>query len=244
MPVIGRIAELREAVRLRVRERFWPGAAEAPQHIALGTFCHVAAALRETGLRGWTGPFDWIFSTPGMVADCIADDFSALLDPRHLRSVPAGQLTHGARKQCRHLLFEARYDLPPLFNHHDPAALPADLKALERSVGRMRRALHGRRQNILYMMSEVTWPDAEIARLAAQLGALPSRNTLAFITLLRDGDDQSLSMRERAGTGTRVVDVEIGVRTRSSGVRFADPADDLHLTTVLRGVSTRLVAAG
>jgi len=34
-------------------------------------------------------PFDWTFSSPAMVSDCLADDFKAFLDPREY--IPIGK---------------------------------------------------------------------------------------------------------------------------------------------------------
>jgi hypothetical protein len=230
------------AAALGAARRFWrrvrpvpPGAAE---HVALGTFCHVAAALRESGLRRWTGPFDWIFSTPAMIAACIEEDFATFLDAGNLRSVPEAELTNGARKQCRHVLFESRYGLPAIFNHHDPAARVEDAEALRRSADRMRKALGGAGRNVLYLMSEVTWPEDEMTGLQAALGRLPSRNVLVVLTVSGGAVRQSWGITSDAEAhGCRRVDVRIETLSASTGVRFADPADGPFLESVLRALS-------
>ena len=212
------------------------GAVGPVNHVALGTFCHVATALRDLELRRWTGPFDWIFSTPAMVADCLDDDFAALLDPRHLRSVPPAELTGGAKRQCRHVLYEGRFGLPTLFNHHDPTQSPADLSALERAVGRMRLALDGSRSNTFYMMSERAWPADEIAAVEAALAARSPRFVLAVITVEPEARVAGWS----ATSDGRIRQARLTVRSRSRGTRFADPADDALLADAigqLAGVS-------
>ena len=200
-------------------------------HVAFGTFCHIAWTLRETGLRRWTGPFDWIFSTPAMLSECLADDFSALLDPGQLESVPAERRTHGARRQCRHPAFEARYGLPTLFNHHDPSRPGPDRRALERAVGRLRAALAGPGRNQLYLLSECAWPEAELAELGARLGRYPSRNRLLVLAVESGGG--RADAERTGGDGVARLDLRLRTRTRSQSVRFGDPADDELLRRTL-----------
>lgn len=220
------------------RLRAWLGgqapARDAVNHVALGTFCHAASALRDAGLRRWTGPFDWIFSTPAMIEACLADDFAALLDPGQLESVPAESRTNGADRQCRHPAYEARYGLPILFNHHDPARLPADRRALERAVGRLRAALAGPGRNCFYMLSEYRWPEEELGALAARLDRYPSRNLLVVIAV-------ESGPRAAAETGDAVgrLDIRLSTGTRSRSVRFGDPADDELLRRTLLSVAER-----
>lgn len=214
------------------------------EHVALGTFCHVASALRDAGLRRWTGPFDWIFSTPAMISACLADDFAALLDPAQLASVCPAELAHGAKRQGRHLVYEERYGLPPLFNHHDPVASPADARSFERATGRLRAALGAGGRNVLYMMSEVRWPEDEVAELASRLGRTASRNTLAILTVEGGAAAHASTMGERNVEGCRVLDVDLRTYSRSTGIAFSDPRDTPFLDSMLRKVVARHDTAG
>ena len=209
-------------------------------HVALGTFCHAAAGLRDADLRLWSGPFDWIFSTPGLILDCLTDDFTALLDPRQLVSVPASELTNGARRQCRHPAFEARYNLPIIFNHHDPASSRADLWRLKRSVARFRAALAGDAPNVFYMLSERAWPEEELSRLAVTLAGPRTSNSLAVVTLAATEDLHDVTLVDVAAPGCRRLDVAITSRSRSRGAAFGNAEDDRHLVQALRRVAARL----
>ncbi|WP_375458978.1 hypothetical protein [uncultured Enterovirga sp.] len=205
-------------------------------HVAFGTFCHIAVALRDTRLRRWAGPFDWIFSSPGLIADCLEDDFATLLDPGQLRSVPEAELTFGAKRQCRHPLYEERHGLPPLFNHHDPALVPADAAALHRSVRRLRLALGTTRRNALYMMSETRRDERDIERLAALMAPLPSRNELVILTTSVAPGRSRTERRHDLGN-VAVREVELGLATASLGIAYPDPADDADLREVLGAVA-------
>ena len=241
-------------LRAGVRDRLSPPRPDSVAHVPFGTFCHIASLLRDTGLRRWTGPFDWIFSTPGLLADCLDDDFAAFLDPAHLRSVPEAELTGGAKRQCRHLLFEERYGLPVLFNHHDPVASASDRESFERAVSRFRTALRSGR-TVLYSMSERRWPEAEWERLAAALARYPdpmgtrgappiglavtspamTREMMRLVVVTVEGGKMQRSWRteERRIGDVPSTFVDVGTLTRSIGVRFQDPEDDAYLRRIL-----------
>jgi Putative papain-like cysteine peptidase (DUF1796) len=104
--------------------------------VSLGSFCLPGLIFRDNGLRRYSLPFDWIFSTPPMVRDCLADDFSAFLDRRYYRSVSHERKEPGAE----HELYKARYDLPTLFAHRDPTR-EADYLHLTRCVARFRQLM-------------------------------------------------------------------------------------------------------
>lgn len=221
----------------RLVDRFRP--LPRVNHVAFGTFCHVASSLRAAGLRRWTGPLDWIFSAPGLIAEGLDDGFAAFLAPEHLRSVPAAERTHGAKRQCRHLAYEARYGLPILFNHHDPAGSATDRQALGRAVRRMRRVLEPGHANLFYMMSEVAWPADDVAALARRLGAGPARNALVVITA-RGGEPErswSQSVGPGSGPGCPVLAVDLRTRSRSNGVLFPDPEDEAFFQDALRALA-------
>lgn len=47
---------------------------------SLGTLCHTAYIMKQLSLKTTSYPFDWIFSNPEMIIDCISDKFSKFLD--------------------------------------------------------------------------------------------------------------------------------------------------------------------
>lgn len=217
-----------------------PGHELRARHVSLGTFCHTSAALDKCGLRRWTGPFDWIFSTPGLATHCLQDDFATLLDPGELLSVPSDQLAAGAKRQCRHPAYEARYSLPILFNHHDPASVTSDRDRLVRAVDRFRTTLATGGDNIFYMMSEVAWPGEDIDALADQLATYRARNTLVVLTASNGADAVSWRETDATATRCRVISVEVGNGSRSLGLRFADEADNHRLAGIIQEAAGRV----
>ena len=214
----------------RHRERIEGRIGGEALHVSLGTFCHTAAALRDCGLRPWTGPFDWIFSDPAMIAACIEDDFATLLDPGELRSVPASELTHGAKRQCRHLAYEARYNLPTLFNHHDPAANGGDRQRLERATERFRSALGSGWPLRFYMLSQRDWPEEEITGLRAVLNRRV-RDVGLVLVRLEPGSAEPRWTRTTRPDG--LVELRVYTRSGSLGAVFPDGRDNGLLSEAL-----------
>ncbi len=107
---------------------------------SLGTHCYASWLLQDMGLRRYSSPFDWLFSSPRLVAHCLGDDFATLLDRAHHEQ-------HGSNRQALHRFYHhgfgteaAPYGAVPLFFHHNPAA-DEDHARLVRSVDRFRRLL-------------------------------------------------------------------------------------------------------
>jgi hypothetical protein len=50
------------------------------QFISLGTLCHTAETLKKIGLRQEAMPFDWVFSTPSIIKNCLDTKFEVFRD--------------------------------------------------------------------------------------------------------------------------------------------------------------------
>ncbi|WP_373320663.1 DUF1796 family putative cysteine peptidase, partial [Acetobacter estunensis] len=51
--------------------------------VSLGSFCFTAQMIQDAGLRRFSGPFDWVFSTPEIIQHCISDNFSDFLQRKN-----------------------------------------------------------------------------------------------------------------------------------------------------------------
>lgn len=167
-------------------------------HIAsLGSFCLPGIIFRNNGLRRYSLPFDWIFSTPAMVRDCIADDFATFLDRRHHRSIDAHRRDPGAE----HDFYRERYGLPGLFAHRDPTR-DCDYLYFVRCVTRFRQLLQsddgklflliGRAHHnlvnefplILHALSSAT---TNFVLLCVELHDPTERGVTSIVPVMRDG---------------------------------------------------------
>lgn len=215
--------------RLHLRDTREPGALN---HISLGSHCHMAQILKAEGLRTWSAPFDWIFSSPGMVRDCLADQFSALLDRTQYESTPLGERVAPHQTRCRHLLYRDRHAIPFVFNHHDPATSDADYRFLQAGVRRLRTALDTPgTENRLYLMTTVPADDEVVHAIRSLLAARRAKNHLTVLELAPGAPTPAVVERARADGLDRF---RIETRSPSTGIRFADPGDDAFVTGFVR----------
>ena len=117
------------------------GSKPLPNIVSLGTHCFTSGLLRRWGLRSTAGPFDWTFSSVGMVAHCIDDDFVTFLDRSQYQPVPVEQRKAGpTANRVNHAYYLDKFHIEFVFNHHD-VHLPEDYAHFERTVQRFRAGL-------------------------------------------------------------------------------------------------------
>lgn len=113
----------------------------AATYIALGVQCFSSSFLRRLGVRHWSGPFDWTFSSLPMIAHCIADDFATFLDRDQYEPVPVEQRPNGPTvNRVQHRFYLSQFGVQFVFNHHD-VHLDAGYAYIRRCVDRFRHAL-------------------------------------------------------------------------------------------------------
>lgn len=95
------------------------------EYCSLGSLCFSSQLLKGNGLKSCSYPFDWIFSSPSMVLECIEDDFRTFLDKSYY-------ISRGP-KQCGHSLYRVN-----MFNHHNPLKNSDDYSYYQRCVDRFR----------------------------------------------------------------------------------------------------------
>ncbi|MDP4025406.1 DUF1796 family putative cysteine peptidase [Methylobacterium sp. NEAU 140] len=209
-------------------------------HISLGCNCQMAHVLKTLDLRGWTGPFDWIFSMPGMVRDCLADDFSDLVDPAQLESIPLPERRGPEIWRGRHRLYRERHGLECVFNHHDPAASAADYAFLTEGVRRLRTALDTPGTgNRLWMMTHLHTPRPVAEAIDDLLAARAARNHLTFLQL--EPGHPRVEVAEALDLRPTLRWLTVRTPSEPVGLRLADPADDARLVALIRDEAGRRV---
>lgn len=207
-------------------------------HISLGCNCQMAHVLKTLDLRQWSGPLDWIFSMPGMARDCLADDFSALLDLDQLESIPEPERRGPDIWRGRHRLYRERHGLECVFNHHDPAANAADYAFLREGVRRIRTALDTPgTDNRVWMMSHLHAPRDMIEAVDDQLQARASRNHLTFLQL--ETGHPRIAVVEALDLRPTLRWLTVQTPSEPVGLRLADLADDAALVAIIRAEAER-----
>mmetsp|Transcript_27759 Transcript_27759/g.92266 ORF Transcript_27759/g.92266 Transcript_27759/m.92266 type:complete len:642 (+) Transcript_27759:82-2007(+) len=107
--------------------------------LPLGSNCLAATWLKQQGLRKFSLPFDWAFSSPKMISDCLADDFRTFLDTREFVAIGRRGAGSGHSRYSALRLPGRWRDF--VFLHHDPLRKRQDLEYLQRSVARFRNVV-------------------------------------------------------------------------------------------------------
>lgn len=123
---------------------------------SLGTRCVISHTLENEGLRGYAGPFDWMYSTVDMVIDCLKNKFSKFLNKKMLTTTGCkgnmtGHKVYGpmlAKQQdtntCSRIVFP----------HHN-LLTKKDYEHFQRAAARFLKVLElGQRK--LFVMCEIT----------------------------------------------------------------------------------------
>jgi hypothetical protein len=221
----GDLAEL-----LQVRASGAPFAHAA----SLGSHCYVSKTLKAMHLKRYTLPFDWIFSSLGMVAHCIEDDFVTFLDPREYQPTPPEQRPSAAEGLCEHRYYRDAFGVERVFNHYDPSSL--DFHAyLIRAVGRFRRLLDSPDRK-LFLAVVPTLRENELhepfGRLVEVLESRTANARIEVLALLPAGgaDDFRHALLERRGVHTLSV---LQPLSTMQGLLFDEMVDELFVRRVI-----------
>ncbi|MGU3537660.1 DUF1796 family putative cysteine peptidase [Methylobacterium sp. A54F] len=199
----------------------------------LGTLCLTSHTLKQMGLKESSMPFDWIFSSPGMVAHAIRDDFGAFLDRRNMQEVPVAARPDPGLYRAENLFYKTQYGVHYIYNHHNPESNDADYAYFVRCVDRFRRALAGDRTILFVMLRHCfSRPDDAAFDDYAAISELVRPHALLCVETYR-----SEVLAPRYEVAVRVGNLEIG-RLRSvsacNGLFFDEPGDFEALAGLIR----------
>ena len=153
--------------------------AQCTRVISIGSHCATAGELKRFGLKSASYPFDWIFSSIGMVADCIADNFSAFLDKNYHEPIPLENRRDPNANFCDHVIFRDRYDIKYIFNHTD-ITTDSGRTYYERCVERFRRVMADGQPTILLNLSGSRQRSEGFERLCSVLDRFPHLRTITI----------------------------------------------------------------
>lgn len=194
----------------------------------------MAHLLSRSGLRRFAGPFDWLFSTPQMIAHCLDDDFKKFLDRSQYEFVPPADRPDGKHGVCHHRFYRDEFNVRFVFNHHN--VLDEETFAhFVRSVGRFRSALGT--GNVLLPHIDIykrTSPDV-FCRLVEAVERCSSGRAILVSFYIEEPDATllmpSLTMTHRIGGWHQRF-----VLTPTSAyepLRFIEPVNELAIMRVL-----------
>ncbi|HWJ71256.1 MAG TPA: DUF1796 family putative cysteine peptidase [Sphingobium sp.] len=155
--------------------------------LSLGTHCLTSHVLKTFGLKRFSGPFDWIFSSMPMAAHCIEDDFRTFLDQHHHEQIPQKDRVVPDANFCEHRFYRDHYGVKTIFNHYD-VTLPEHHAYYVRCVERFRQSLRADQRTLLVMLTpEHQVGKGDFDRLCNALAPYPKAELLVVRTCKRAG---------------------------------------------------------
>lgn len=206
------------------------------KHIAsIGSHCAASYLLKSFALKRYSGPFDWIFSSLGMVADCIEDDFSDFLNREFYASLPREQRSGPG---ADHLLYRDRHGIRSIFNHADPTE-PEAYDALVRCVDRFRRMLASDGRKVLFALTRGNNVPKQFERLRNLLDARFQGCELLVVWLLKPASEVEHGVKLLSRDGSHRL-FEMLPTSECGSVRFSKSFDDLVVQRLLRAMPFHL----
>ena len=220
------------------------GAGAVARIVSLGSRCNVAQHLQDFGMRDRSLPFDWIFSTPEMVVQCLEDDFALFLDPDQYEAIPVWRRTVREFNLCDHVAFRDQFGIQAMFNHRDPTRID-DYLYLQRCAQRFRE-IRAATDPTLFLLVADAHPDPENAyvRLFYALErACAGPVALLFVSVTREPSGGPLPFVRTHRTDGGHEMVLFDAVGPLGGTRFDEAADAIALEALLRRYQLALAAA-
>lgn len=124
---------------------------EPVQHIiSLGTHCLSSYFLKLFGLKSYSLPFDWLFSSPKMIIDCISNNFDIFLKQENFSSIT--HIRESKEPGADHLYYKNKYNINDIFTHRDPTN-EEDYQYFVRTVHRFRDLMKSSDSKLFVMIS-------------------------------------------------------------------------------------------
>lgn len=118
--------------------------------ISLGGNCASSWYIKQSGKKIASYPFDWIFSSPSIIEDCIRNNFERYLDKDYYID------SRHAKRVCGHSYYHSS-----MFNHRDPRASVADHQYYERACRRFMDTLKDG-SNVLFVITIINDPEKRV----------------------------------------------------------------------------------
>ena len=208
--------------------------------VSLGTHCYTSWLLKQDGLKRYSGPFDWIFSTLAMVQHCIEDDFREFLNTAHYEALPEADRPRPNEGMGEHRYYLDELGVRMVFNHYDPS-LAETHRYFARSVDRFRRVLASPdRKLFLAITTDDRIMPTDFPALAALIDRVTTNAQLLVVRVLAASHDDrnfGLSSLDRRGEHQLLV---YQPTSPLRGLGFTEPFDDLMLRRLLRTLPVAL----
>ena len=208
--------------------------------VSLGENCSSAWYLKQLGLKEASYPFDWIFSSPDIVVDCIDDGFAKYLDKKLI--TPKNDDTSAGHSWYH----------DSLFNHRNPLASDEEYNYHKRCCNRFTELIE-QKYNTCYLITLINEPSKRPgwAKGFNKEFSMPENQNLETVSKLferlKDRNSNSkfvvvdhYTNSEKPTVSKKISDsiffVEFHARDKSTGVYYPNLLDDFRFKLLLTGL--------
>lgn len=200
--------------------------------ISLGTHCLTGFYLKKYGMKRYSLPLDWLFSSPETVLHCFRDDFRTFLDRENYTSITKqrGSNEPGAN----HQFYLEEHGVKDMFAHRDPCSIE-DYQYFVAGVDRFRALKRNNEGKLFFMIVRPEYDASKhYAALADCIDALMPNSVFICVQLrVATGQVACHSMR-CVEKSTDHAFYEFQPSSTEMGLGFEDPIDDLALMRLIR----------
>jgi len=205
--------------------------------ISLGNFCHAANTIRDLHLRAFSGPFDWIFSSPEAAAHMISDKFQIFLDRQYFRSTPLEERQWPNENLCDHEFYRQHYGIRFMFNHHD-VTQEKDYAFFQRCVERTMHAIQVQQAPLFILVTHDSFDINRFKPIQEALSQYSANFGLLIVRFLADNAKPSNPLVQAMPVtlfhDDNLLALELRTSSRSNGLHFSDPKDEDEFSRLLR----------
>lgn len=216
-----------------------PAGRKKVQHIvSLGTHCLTSSILKIWGLKQYSLPFDWLFSSPRTILHCLEDDFRTFLD----RSFYQPTIGASGDRAADHMWYLQNHQVRTMFAHRDPST-DADYQYFVRATARFRKLMRSDDGKLFVMVSEPVFKlQNHFEEISKAIRGLTRNASLVCVQLTKaTGVPGSFAMKEIARDGDHALH-EFTPSSANAGVGFPDALDDLAVLRLLHAYELQLDA--
>ncbi len=203
--------------------------------LSIGSHCATSYLLKKWGLKRFSGPFDWIFSSLRLVSFCIEDEFSTLLDRSYYCEIPWDLRSDPGIGLCDHAFFRDNFSISHMFNHYNPLS-EEGYGYLERCVARFKTVLNSDTRNLAFALCSAERED--IDSVTALCNAIDLRSSLEVVAVFvkeGTGSPSKHSLQPVKNIGRHAI-YEMSPISNLGPVGFHDPLDEYILRRMLESL--------
>ena len=192
---------------------------------SLGGLCHSSQILKRNKLKVCSYPFDWIFSNPNMIIDCIEDGFAKFLNKSYYIDA-----SDNSRQKCIH----SYYSKDITFNHHNPLSNKKHYDYYVRCIDRFKQLLKYQEHKLFILtIPNISCVNEAIKRDIIEFNNKLSKHTLNYTVLVIlhiPGKPQKHEFTYH----DNIHFLELHTISKTDGVEFFDYRDTSYFDDILK----------